>query len=139
MVSLFSMKPALRPILPASLLLLAGLLPVYGCRPEHLEQQADIRGEVRDILVASEKMRGRGIIGFVRIEGSRDSTRRYDRADVTITDTTDIFGEESGSRHAMTFDSIRRGQRIEAFFIGSVLESYPVHATARRVVIVEGK
>jgi hypothetical protein len=83
-------------------------------------------------------MQRQGILGFVRIEGTRHRDTRYDKATVTITDTTRIFRRDGTVERTVPFDSVARGAEIEARFTGPVRESYPVQATASRLVVLGG-
>jgi hypothetical protein len=95
----------------------------------------DIRGTVTGVIMANDQMRDHGVIGFLRVEGRRDTGIRYDRADVTITDTTLIYQQSKGNLNTSEFNAVREGDTVEANFVGPVLERYPVHATAGRLVI----
>jgi hypothetical protein len=110
-----------------------------GCTSKETQEpmKPDIRGKVAGIIPANDEMRARGIIAFLRIEGKRDSAVRYDRADVSITDTTLLYQQQGGTMKSVGFDAVREGQQVEANFVGPVLERYPVHATAGKLVIVQ--
>jgi hypothetical protein len=110
-----------------------------GCVSKKVQDAAppDIRGLVTGIIPANDQMRSRGLIAFLRIEGKRDSAVRYDRADVAITDTTKIYQGHGSDLKPARFDGVKEGAQVEANFVGPVLERYPVHATAGKLVIVE--
>ena len=57
------------------------------------------------------------------------------KARVTITTATRIFVDESDVRRPATLDELRRLRTVDVWFEGPVMESYPVQATAARVVV----
>ena len=128
------------PRIPA-LIVVTGTLTIAAaaCTTEARQPpvSSDIRGVVTGILHVNDQLRSRGVLAFLRIEGQRDSTVRYDRADVAVTDTTQIYRKLQGGLKPAEFDALREGMRVEATFTGPVLERYPVQATAGRLVIVE--
>jgi hypothetical protein len=112
---------------------LAGsLLALAACRTnapiEH--EGPDIRGRITGIIPS----KNRGIAGFIRVEGRRDSTTRYDKASITVTDSTTITRAD-GARGV--FADLREGDSVEASFTGPVRESYPVQATGRIITIIQ--
>jgi|Deesub1362B_J571_1020462.scaffolds.fasta_scaffold04182_2 hypothetical protein len=95
-------------------------------------EQPDIRGVVTDISA------GQGdVLGTVRIEGSITEGTEYDKAVVAVTEETEVVRRGPGGEEKATFDDVQVGQRVEATFVGPVAESYPVQATAGRIVILE--
>lgn len=118
------------------LVTVAALLP--GCRPEMSNERPhiDIRGRVTGVIVASGEMRDRKIEGFVRVEGIREPDTGYDKAAITITDSTTIRLHEAGEIRPADFSAIRDGDSVEAEFTGPVRESYPVQVTARWITII---
>lgn len=119
--------------------LLMGLTSLLlGCAPSGSAPVAgaDIRGTITDIYQADAQSREGGIIGSLLIEGVIEEDTQYDKASVTITEKTRIFEQKGQDRLAVTFESLQIGQRVEAWFTGPVMESYPVQATASEVVIL---
>lgn len=110
-----------------------------GCVSKQVQDvpSPDIRGVVTGIIPANDQMRSRSVIAFLRIEGKRDSAVRYDRADVAITDTTQMYQRHGSDMKPAGFDAVHEGTEVEAYFIGPVLERYPVHATAGKLIIVK--
>ena len=102
-------------------------------------RKVDIRGAVSTISKASEEGKRRGIIGSVLIEGAVEEDTRVDKAIVTMTHETRIFlqGNPGQSRREVGMDALRTGQRVQALFMGPVMESYPVQATASEIVILD--
>ena len=99
--------------------------------------RADVRGEITNLQQAKPEDKGNKILGFIRIEGTLEEDTQYDKAAVTLTDKTLIFEKKAGEHHPVTFEALAVGQRVQARFIGPVMESYPVRATASEVVILE--
>lgn len=71
-------------------------------------------------------------LGSVRIEevpadssGSAKAQARTDAGTIVI----------DRSRNRLTFDSLRVGQRVSAWFTGPIMESYPVQGNARVIVV----
>lgn len=118
--------------------LFALLVVVSGCSSQEKPHPTppDIRGVVTGIIPANDQMRSRGLIAFLRIEGKGDSGVRYDRADVSITDTTKIYSGHDSDLKPAEFSMVSEGTHVEGNFVGPVLERYPVHATAGKLVIV---
>jgi len=121
------------------LAVIVALLGIVGCGPRDTggteEETVDIRGTIVDLSPAEE---GGEAHGFFLVEGQIEEDTEYDRAAVTVTAETRIFTEESGERREATFDDLHVGQRVEVTFTGPVAESYPVQATAGRILILAG-
>lgn len=100
-------------------------------------KEAHIRGNITVILQADLQGRERGIIGTVLIEGVMEKDTEYDRASVTITNKTRILEQEGQVYRSKTFNDLKAGQKVQARFTGTVLESYPVQATAIEIVILK--
>jgi len=62
---------------------------------------------------------------------SENNGAEYDKASVTVTDETIIYGIDGNETN-----NIELGQYVRVFFEGEVMESYPVQATAKQVNIV---
>ena len=54
-----------------------------------------------------------------------------------MTDDTDIVRVVDGKMKDASFQELHVGQRVEAWFQGPVAQSYPVQATAGRIVVLE--
>ncbi len=100
-------------------------------------KEADIRGNITILKQADLQGRERGILGTVLIEGVMEKDTEFDRALVTITNKTRILEQEGQVYRSMTFNDIKAGQKVQAKFTGTVLESYPVQATAIEIVILK--
>jgi len=100
---------------------------------------ADIRGNVTKIYRADVRGRERGILGSILIEGVGEEDTKFDKASVTITEKTRIFEGRGRGRHPVKFEALELGQRVEARFTGPVLQSHPVQARAREIVILKSE
>ncbi len=96
------------------------------------QEQPDIRGTI----TAIDPSQGE-ILGTLRIEGSIAEGTEYDKAVVSVTEETEIVRRGPEGEVQATFDDLQVGQWVEATFVGPVAESYPVQATAGRIVILE--
>ncbi len=76
-------------------------------------------------------------LGTILIEGTIEPDTQFDRASVKVTGDTDIFRAVDGKMEDASFHELQVGQRVEAWFRGPVAESYPVQATAGRIVVLE--
>ncbi len=56
---------------------------------------------------------------------------------VTVTDKTVISNETSGEQKDADFNSFNTGQKVEIWFSGPVMESYPAQVSADKIVITE--
>ncbi len=57
------------------------------------------------------------------------------KARVAITTATRIFIEDGGVQQPASFDELRLLRLVDVWFDGPVAESYPVQATASRIVV----
>ena len=123
----------------SALLLIALMTLLLGCGPFGAGErgQVDIRGNITSIHRADTQSQEKSIMGSILIEGAIEEDTQFDKASVTITEETRIFEQEGQERHQVTFDALQVGQRVEARFTGPVMESYPVQATAREIVILK--
>jgi len=119
--------------------LLIGLMTLLlGCGPFGAGGGGvDIRGNITSIHRADTQSQEKGIMGSILIEGAIEEDTGFEKASVTITEETRIFEGEGQERRTVTFEALQVGQRVEARFTGPVMESYPVQATAREIVILK--
>lgn len=118
-------------------LLVGSLLLAFACNAFEGTHgtAADIRGKVTSIRRADAQNRERGILGSVLVEGALEDDTSFDKASVTVTDKTRIFEQKGKNRRPATFKSLKKGQGVQVRFIGPVMQSYPVQATASEIVI----
>ncbi|HMQ52241.1 MAG TPA: DUF3221 domain-containing protein [Anaerolineae bacterium] len=114
---------------------LLGLLSACGPAPAVVPAtNPAIRGGITNHQVSTGP--NNDILGSILIEGQVESDTSFDKAAVTITAQTRIYEQLGQERRSTTFEALRVGQRVEAWFDGPVAESYPVQARASDVVIL---
>jgi len=113
---------------PLTTLLLTAAYAFSGGKP-------DIRGTVSQIRRAEGKSGGR-ILGSVFVEGAKETDTQVDKAVITVTSETRLLVEQGDGREPASFAELKEGQKVEARFVGPVLESYPVRATAGEIIIL---
>ena len=60
-----------------------------------------------------------------------------DKYMVTIKDETLIFKQDGEKRRQVAFGALETTQRVQIWFSGPILESFPMQGTARQVVVTE--
>jgi hypothetical protein len=105
---------------------------LVGCAAE-APPNPDVRGNVTSVTGVG-RSDGDNLC-TVLVEGSVQKDTRVDRASVTVTRDTKIYAWEEGHLVTTTFDALKVGETVEAWFTGPVRESYPVQATAREIII----
>lgn len=76
------------------------------------------------------------VAGFF-IQGDSNVNMPFDQASVRITDETKIYKKQGSEMVLVSVDNISAGTVAEVYFEGPIAESYPVQATAGKIVIVE--
>ncbi len=97
-----------------------------------------IRGKVGRMTPPSEEQKKRGLLLTIMVEGSKEADTSYDRASVKITDKTVIKLKVGKQIEDGKLEDLKEGAIVTAVFTGPVLESYPVQATAKEIVIYTG-
>lgn len=107
--------------------LLLGLMVVsVSCAPaaQPLETEADFTGFITRIQT-----------GQISVESHADKiVAKYT---ITITDDTMIFRQDGDSLVSTGFSALANQQWVEVWFSGPVMESWPMQATAKQIVILE--
>ena len=114
--------------------LLMGLMVVAvdcASAPKALETEADFTGFVTEIQAIGKG----GTLGQILVESHAD--KLVDKYMVTIKDETLIFEQDGENRRKVTFGALETRQRVQIWFSGPILESFPMQGTARQVVITE--
>ncbi|MGM0367518.1 MAG: DUF3221 domain-containing protein [Actinomycetota bacterium] len=114
------------------LALVSALMLFSGCQTTSMK--ADIRGYIASINFAQVANEAEAI---VLIEGSIEEDTLYDRASVSITAQTRILRNVGGKIQNAGIGELEQGQRVQAAFTGPVMETYPVQAEAKEIVILE--
>ena len=101
------------------------------CVPKALETDPEVTGSITEIHSVGED----GILGRILVESP--ATDWLDKYMVTINDETHIFEQNEEGLCQVTFGALETGQRVQLWFTGPVMESFPMQATAKQVVIIE--
>jgi hypothetical protein len=115
-------------IVIGSSLICISLMPITSAH-----ERVDIRGIVTQIRRSDGQPK---ILGHILIEGTKESDTQFDKARVAVTTETTLFVERDGERKRATFTDLKEGQRVEASFIGPVMETYPVQAAAGEITLL---
>lgn len=110
-------------------------IPLLAAAYAFSEGKADIRGMISQVRRAECKEGGR-ILGSVFVEGAKETDTQVDKAVITVTSETRLLVEQGDGREPAAFADLKEGQKVEARFVGPVLESYPVRATAGEIIIL---
>lgn len=108
-------------------------MSVVGCTrpPRPITSDPDFAGVITEI----EPVANKGTLGRVLVESHAGEF--VDKYFVTIKDDSRIF-ERVGEGHRLTsFDALKVGDKVQVWFAGPVLESFPAQVTAKQVAIVE--
>ena len=96
----------------------------------------DIRGAITKATPASEEQKSKGMLGTIRVEGPKALNSNSDKALIRVTDKTKLEKRVDGQWKPAVFDDLKVGAKVEATFVGPVMESYPVQATGGTIQIV---
>ena len=123
----------LRHLLSSFALLAACAIGACSTTPE---REPDIRGVITNVATAGA---GDERLGAILVEENPGETSGSAKDNISVTTDTRIFRAqgERGERRQVTFEELRQGQRVEAWYTGPVAESYPRQARARMIVVRE--
>jgi hypothetical protein len=93
--------------------------------------EADFAGFTTDIQLSQST----GVAGLLSVESHADKI--VTKYTVTIEDDTLIFRQDGNNLRKADFDAFETRQNVEIWFTGPVLESWPMQATAKQVIILE--
>ena len=114
--------------------LLIGLVVVavdYASAPKALEAGAYFTGFITEVHTI-----GRGDArGQILVESHTD--KLVDKYMVTIKDKTLIFEQDGENRRQVAFEALETEQRVQIWFTGPIMESFPMQGTAQQVVIIK--
>jgi hypothetical protein len=120
--------------------LLAGLVALVCVVPAVAkDEKISIRGTPASVSPADEESKKAGILGTVLIEGRKDKDTEYDKAMVKVTRATKIFKLVGADLKEASFDDLKPGVKMEIQFVAPPAESFPVQATAGKIVIISGR
>jgi hypothetical protein len=115
-------------------LLVVGLIG-NATAQEKEKDKVSIRGMAASVAPANDDDKKAGIFGTLLMEGCKDKDTEYDKAFVKVTKATKIFKKVGGELKAASFEDVKPGVKMEIQFNGPVGESFPVQATAGKIVI----
>jgi hypothetical protein len=95
----------------------------------------DIYGAATKVKASDNMARKQGILGSMYVEAPKDARYAYDKAAVRITAKTKFQKQNGKLVEDAKFDDIKDGMMVSIWFTGPVAESYPVQATAGKVLI----
>ncbi len=113
--------------------LLIGLVVVAvdcASAPKALQTEADFTGFITEIHPVGKG----GTLGQILVEAPADNF--IDKYMVTIKDETLIFEQNGEERRQVAFEALKIEQRVQIWFSGPILESFPMQGTAQQVVII---
>ncbi len=114
--------------IPGCLLVL--MLVLASCGPAPLEEEADFIGFITEIQPIGK----RGTLGQILVEDQSD--KLADKYMVTIKDETLIFKQDGENRRQVAFEALETRQKVQVWFSGPIMQSFPMQGTAQRVVIM---
>jgi hypothetical protein len=103
------------------------------------KEKVSIRGMPASVSPADDDAKKAGILGTILMEGRKDKDTEYDKAMVKVTKGTKIFQQVGRELKPASFDDLKPGVKMEIQFQGAVGESFPVQATAGKIVILQGR
>jgi hypothetical protein len=119
--------------------LLAGLIVLAVSAPALAEEKVSIRGTPASVSPADEEGKKAGVLGTILMEGRKDKDTEYDKAMVKVTRATKIYRRVGKDLKEASFDDLKPSVKMEVHFQGPVSESFPVQATAGKIVILGGR
>jgi hypothetical protein len=121
-------------------LLITGLAALVCALPAVAkEEKVSIRGTPASVSPADDESKKAGILGTVLMEGKKDKDTEYDKAMVKVTRATKIYKLVGKDLKEASFDDLKPSVRMEIHFAGPVGESYPVQATAGKIILLPGR
>ena len=104
------------------------LVPLGGCTPTPPAEQPGIVGIVTSVVAGDDRP------ASIMVEGGKQAAGAVsDKANVTITPTTQVFGADGTKASA---SAIAQGATVKVWFEGPVAESYPVQGSAKVIQII---
>jgi hypothetical protein len=103
------------------------------------KEKVSIRGTPASVSPADDEAKKSGVFGTLLMEGRKDKDTEYDKAMVKVTQGTKIFQQVGRELKPASFDDLKPGVKMEIHFQGPVNPSFPVMATAGKIVIIPGR
>lgn len=114
-------------------ILLIGLMVVsVGCASttKPIETGEDFIGFITEIHPNGE----RGILGRISVESHADKI--VNKYIITVKNETLIFQQDGDSLRKVSFKALENKQWVKIWFLGPIMESFPMQGTAEQVVII---
>jgi hypothetical protein len=124
-------------LIVTSLLAFACAMLQSGLEHTAPEHKWDVRGHLTKLVLADKVASQSGVLAFCLVEGTIEPDTIYAKAAVTVTIKTRIVEEHDGSEHRVRFDSLKIGQTVQVRFVAPALQSSPVQATAREILVLK--
>ncbi|MFC1967639.1 DUF3221 domain-containing protein [Chloroflexota bacterium] len=99
--------------------------------PQPLQTEADFTGFITEIHPVGNE----DVLGQILVESL--TAKLGDKYMVTINDETLIFKQDGENRRQAAFEELETKQKVEVWFTGPIMESFPMQGTAQQVVITE--
>ena len=127
----------MKTMLKAALLFVVALALVAAdeAEPKKKLDATPPKADVRGLVTSVNALKGKDLVGKIRVEGKREKDTGYDKALVTLTTATKIYFWD-GEKKEAKFTDLKAGIKVQCTFTGTVLESYPVQARASEVLIL---
>ncbi|MFC1964212.1 DUF3221 domain-containing protein [Chloroflexota bacterium] len=107
------------------------LLITVSLAPKPLQTEADFTGFITEINPIGKE----GTLGQILVESHTD--KLVNKYMVSIKDETLIFRQAGENRDKVALKTLETKQRVQIWFSGPIMESFPMQGTARQVVITE--
>ena len=107
------------------------LLITINLASKPLQTEAEFTGFITEIHPVGKE----GTIGQIFVESHAD--KLVDKYIVTIKDETLIFKQDGEDHHNIAFEALETKQKVEVWFTGPIMESFPMQGTAQQVVVTE--
>ncbi len=107
------------------------LLITVSLPPKLLKTEADFIGFITEIHPVEKE----GTRGQILVESHVD--KLVDKYVVTIKDETLIFKQDGENLRKVAFAALETKQRVQIWFSGPILESFPMQGTASQVIVTE--
>jgi hypothetical protein len=91
--------------------------------------EADVTGVITNVESVGEK----DIIGRISVES--DTDKLVEKYVVTVTKDTGLFRQTADELESITLNALEDQQQVKLWLAGPVMESYPMQATASRIVV----
>jgi hypothetical protein len=105
------------------------LLITVSLAPKPLQREEDFTGFITEIHPVEKE----GMLGQILVESHAD--KLVDKYIVTIKDETLILKQDGENRHKVAFKALETKQRVQIWFSGPIMESFPMQGTAEQIVV----